>query len=106
MVQAIEQGQATYIPRPDERMTQFRHDDWECGNAEFPELELKEPGPKPAGAMWIDMHPQQLGRGRVIYHKLTVGRVDLQIDGAAASARAGMRAAYRLVLVARAVRAV
>ena len=36
-----------------------------------------------AGADWIGVRPEILPPGRRIYHELTAGNLDLQIDGAA-----------------------
>lgn len=150
--EAIEQSRRGYTPEADERMTEFWHRYWECATAEFPELSIPEPGPKPAGSTWIEIRPEALKTGRRIYHKLQTGFVDLQIDGSAgqmedikssistllgtdtevvvtgksssvrvrvppldpfadfreqvSEARAGMRAAFRLMYIARAVSAV
>lgn len=149
LTEAIEQSRRGYMLEADKRMTEFHHRYWECASTEFPELELQEPGPKPAGSTWIEIRPEVLQPDRRIYHKLTAGVVDLQLDGRAAqaeaiendlsallgsdtevvvtgksssvrirvplldpfadfaeqvsAARAGMRAAYRLVYIARAV---
>ena len=130
-------------------MTEFWRRYWECAAEEFPELNVPVPRPKPAGSTWIEIRPEALGPDRRIYHKLTAGFVDLQLNGAAGHveairkeispllgtdtdgvvtgkaasvrvrvplldpfadfgeqvsvARAGMRAAYRLVYIARAI---
>lgn len=151
LAEAIEQSRRGYAPEADERMTEFWHRYWECAAEEFPELNLPEPGPKPAGSTWIETRPEALGPGRRIYHKLAAGFVDLQLDGSAgqveaiknnispllgtdtevvitgksssvrvrvppldpfadfdeqvSAARAGMRAVFRLVYIARAISA-
>jgi hypothetical protein len=130
-------------------MTEFWHRYRECAAGEFPELNLPEPGPKPGGSTWIEIHPEALGPGRRIYHKFAAGFVDLQLDGSAdqveaiknnlspllgtdtevvitgksssvrvrvppldpfadfgeqvSAARAGMRAAFRLLYIVRAI---
>jgi len=146
---AIEQNRRGYQPQADERVTRFWHAYWQCATQEFPELEMPEPAPKPAGSSWIEFRPSELGSGRRIYHKLDKGYVDLQVDGVAQQvssiaaalgpllgrdtqvvttgksasvrvdappvdrfadfdsqrneARAGMRAAYRLLIMSRAI---
>jgi hypothetical protein len=152
LAEAIEQSRRGYTPEADERMTQFWRRYWECAADEFPELNLPEPGPKPAGSNWIEFRPEALGPDRRIYHKLPAGFVDLQLDGSAcrleaiksdissllgsdtevvitgksssirvrvpplnpfgdfgdqiSAARTGMRAAFRLLFIARAISAV
>ena len=151
LAEAIEQARRGYTPEADERMTEFWHRYWECATEEFPEFNLPEPGSKPAGSTWVEIHPETLGSSRRIYHKLRAGFVDLQLDGTAgeveaikssissllgtdtevvvtgksasvrvrvppldpfadfgeqvSEARAGMRAAFRLVYFARAISA-
>ena len=84
MLEAIEQCRRGYTPEADERMTNFQHRYWEVAAEEFPELNIREPGPKPAGSTWIEIRPKQLGNNRRIYHKLDKGFVDLQLDGSSA----------------------
>jgi hypothetical protein len=151
VAEALEQSRRGYTPEADERMTEFWHRYWEHAAEEFPELNIPEPGPKPAGSTWIEIRPESLGSNRRIYHKLDKGFVDLQLDGSASrveaiksnislllgtdtevvptgksasvrvrvplldpftefdeqvsEARAGMRAAFRLVYFARAISA-
>ncbi len=81
--EAIEQNHRGYTPEADERVTEYWHRYWECASQEFPEFGLREPGPKPAKADWIEIQPDMLPSGRRIYHKLSKGFVDFQIDGAA-----------------------
>jgi hypothetical protein len=146
---AIEQNRRGYQPQADARVTQLCRAYWQSASQEFPELEMPEPGPRPAGSSWIEFRPRALGPGKRIYHKLDKGIVDLQIDRAAdqassiaatlgsllgrdtevvttgksvsiratvpaidrfadfesqrSEARTGMRAAYRLLVVARAI---
>jgi hypothetical protein len=83
VAEAIEQSRRGYTPEADERVTEFWHRYWECASEEFPELNIPEPGPKPAGSTWIEIRPEVLGSGRRIYHKLQAGLVDLQLDGSA-----------------------
>ena len=46
---------------------------------EFPELQMKNPGVKPAGADWVRFNPIELQNASVILHKLEDGAVDLTI---------------------------
>ena len=80
---AIEQSRRGPTPRVDERVTTFYRQYWECARREFPELAMKEPVEKTANSNWVGFHPKDLGRNRQIYHKMDIGRVDLEISGAA-----------------------
>jgi hypothetical protein len=148
--QAIDQSRRGYSPEVDEDVTRFSHEYWMCASREFPELGVAEPGPRPAGSRWLGCRPQGMPQDRYIWHKMNLGRVDLEIKGAAAavdgmretckdlmstdteivkagkaaavriqvpildpfaefaeqidSARAGMRAAYRLAYLSQAIR--
>jgi hypothetical protein len=80
---AIDQQRRGYTPRMDAQVTAFWTGYWRIACREFPELTMPEPGPKPAGSSWIELRPSSLGANRHLWHKLTEGFVDLQIDGAA-----------------------
>jgi hypothetical protein len=146
--QAIEQSGGRRS-KHDLQVTRFWRDYWLCASKEFPELEMREPEAKPAGASWIEFRPTALGQRRRIYHKLDSAVADLQLDDAASfveslrsnlqclladdtkvvqtgksasvrievphldrfrefneqldKARAGLRAAYRLLFLSRAI---
>ncbi|MDP3775548.1 MAG: hypothetical protein Q8Q85_14910, partial [Gemmatimonadales bacterium] len=44
---------------------------------------MKEPMQKTVNSNWVGFHPKDLGKNRQIYHKMDIGRVDLEISGAA-----------------------
>jgi len=71
-------------PGSDPQVTQFWYSYWIHASSEFPELAMKRPGNKAAGAGWIDFVPKELGK-RFITHKLEEGCVDLQIAKASNS---------------------
>jgi hypothetical protein len=75
---AIDQNRRGYSPKQDDRVTLFWRNYWECVTARFPDLRMKEPGPKPAEATWIEFHPFGFPKGFWIYHKLKEGTIDLQ----------------------------
>ncbi len=78
---AIEQNRRGYSPKTDDRVTRFWAGYWLHASAEFPELGMAEPGPKPALSDWIEFRPVGLPKDRHLYHKLENGFVDLQFDG-------------------------
>jgi hypothetical protein len=92
--EAIQKNRRGYNPKRDERVSQFWHAYWNQAHLEFPELEMKEPGAKPAQSTWIEFRPKNLGGSRRIIHKLPNGIVDLQMDGAAHSV-AGLASIHR-----------
>lgn len=94
---AIKQSRRGPPARIDERVTKFYRDYWGCARREFPELAMKEPTEKRAGSNWAGFHPKDLGKDRWIWHKMDIGRVDLEIKGAAASVD-HLRAKYGLYL--------
>lgn len=85
IAQAIEENRRGYVPPTDEQVTKFFRAYWECASREFPELSIGEPRARPAGSNWVGFQPSGLAKGRRIWHKMDIGRVDLQIEGAAAS---------------------
>jgi hypothetical protein len=76
---AIAQNKRGYQPEPHGRVTQFWFDYWKLSMEEFPELQMKNPGVKPAGADWVRFNPIELQNASVILHKLEDGAVDLTI---------------------------
>lgn len=83
---AISQEGRGRNPVIDARVTRFYRAYWECASSEFPELAMKEPIEKTANSNWVGFHPSGIPKNRQIYHKMDIGRVDLEIAGAAASA--------------------
>lgn len=80
--EAIEQNRRGYSPTPHAGVTQFWLDYWHLVTAEFPQLQMKEPGQIPAGSDWPEFRNSELGPRRIIVHKLASGVVDLQIASA------------------------
>jgi len=78
--EAIDQNRRGYTPKIDERVTRFWHSYWLFASREFPELSMKEPRDKPAGATWTEFRTKEFGQKRRIYHKLGDGIVDLEMD--------------------------
>ena len=71
--QAIDQSRRGYAPKVDARVTKFFHDYWLFASREFPELEMPEPGGKPAQSTWAGFRPKGVGKGRHLWHKMDVG---------------------------------
>lgn len=80
--EAIEQNRRGYSPVADEVVTKFWLSYWDIANIEFPDLEMKRPGIKPANSDWPDFRPNQLEKNINLVHKMAQGYVDLQIRGA------------------------
>jgi len=81
--EAIEQNRRGYTVKPDERVTEFWSKYWALSIQQFSELEMKNPGIKPANSDWPAFRPSTLDKRFSIDHKLKRGDVDLQIAGAA-----------------------
>lgn len=80
--EAIEQNRRGYTINPDKRVTDFWSKYWELTIQQYPELEMKKPGIKPANSDWPHFRPSTLKKGLSIVHKLERGDIDLQIAGA------------------------
>lgn len=80
--EAIEQNRRGYTINPDKRVTDFWYKYWELSIQQYPELEMKKPGNKPANSDWPYFRPSKIKKGLSIVHKLERGDVDLQIAGA------------------------
>ena len=78
MDQVITKSKAGYQPIIDSVATEFWRDYWNLINEMAPELEMNEPGPKPAGSGFIYFHPINLPKAVDLVHKLPHGNVDLQ----------------------------
>jgi len=81
--EAIEQNRRGYTIKPDERVTGFWLKYWKLSKQQYPELEMKKPGIKPANSDWPNFCPSVFDKRFSIVHKLARGDVDLQIAGAA-----------------------
>jgi hypothetical protein len=81
--EAVEQNRRGYTLNPDHRVTEFWRKYWEFSTNQHPDLEMKQPGIKPANSDWPYFQPSLLDRRFSIVHKLERGYVDLQISGAA-----------------------
>jgi hypothetical protein len=78
---AIEKAKFGYQPTEDAAVTEFWHSYWRLGQAEAPELEMQDPGPKPAGSGFVYFRPGNMPPNTCIIHKFERGNVDLQIGG-------------------------
>lgn len=81
--EAIEQNRRGYTINPDERVTEFWSKYWTLAVQQYPDLEMKKPGLKPANSDWPMFYPLLLDKDLAIVHKLDRGDVDLEISGAA-----------------------
>ena len=80
--EAIAQNRRGYTINPDERVTEFWSKYWALSVQQYPALEMKKPGIKPANSDWPDFRPSIFSKRLSIVHKLERGDVDLQIAGA------------------------
>ena len=80
MDQAINKSKAGYQPIIDSVATEFWRDYWNLINEIAPELEMKEPKPKPAGSDFVYFRPINLPKAVDLVHKLPHGNVDLQFE--------------------------
>ncbi|SFR52669.1 PD-(D/E)XK nuclease family protein [Thiomicrospira sp. ALE5] len=80
--EAIQQNRRGYSPIANDRVTRFWYQYWELASDEFPALEMKRPGIKPAKSDWPEFRPSLLGKNLTIVHKMAQGYVDLQVSGA------------------------
>ena len=80
--EAIEQNRRGYRPTPHAAVTKFWSNYWHLASAEFPQLQMKQPGRVPAESDWPQFRNPALGPGRRIVHKLADGVVDLEIGSA------------------------
>lgn len=75
---AIEKATLGYQPSEDVAVSDFWRSYWLLAAREAPELEMQEPGPKPAGSTFIYFRPPVLEFDTYIVHKMTYGNLDLQ----------------------------
>jgi hypothetical protein len=75
---AIEKGITGYQFIPNDPVTKFWSAYWTLLQKIAPELDMEEPGNKPAGATFIYFRGIDLPSGVTLCHKLTHGHVDLQ----------------------------
>ena len=98
IAQAIDQSRRGYTPQVDKRVTRFSHEYWMLASSEFPELNMAEPRPRPARSTWMGCRPEGMPKDRYIWHKMDLGRVDLEIKGAASQVDQ-MREAHQVLLL-------
>lgn len=72
-----------YQPIMHEGVSQFWIDYWQLVREEFPLLKMNKPDKKPTRSNWPMFNNPELGPGRRLIHKLSIGVVDLQISGTA-----------------------
>lgn len=77
---AIEQARRGYKVVKDEQVTDFWLKYWKDVSSLFPELELEEPGERGSQATWVVFGAKSLRKKRTLYHKLTMGAVDLSTE--------------------------
>jgi hypothetical protein len=78
---AIKKGVEGYVLVPDTNATRFWHRYWELTTMVAPELNMKEPGLKPATSSFIHFYPAGLPKGATLLHKVPYGHVDIQFAG-------------------------
>ena len=74
---AISKAATGWIRVPDDATTVFHRRYWELASAQAPELQLPEPGEKPARAGWVRF--PKLAKSVTLIHKARKGHVDLQL---------------------------
>ncbi len=75
---ALERASGGYTVVPDKEVSAFWHQYWNLAEREAPQLQMPEPGPKPAGAGFIRFFPLELPRGACLIHKIRLGHLDLE----------------------------
>jgi hypothetical protein len=95
LCRAVERGLEGWVSKPDALATAFWRRYWEIATELAPELNMPEPGPKPATSNFVRFDPMRLARrGAQLFHKVPYGHVDLQFPGKASTA-ADFEAAHR-----------
>src|SRR6267143_4953115 len=94
LTKALERARNGWVPVPDPSASAYWTAYWRLVEQIAPELQMREPGPKPAGSTWIYFRPPALPAGVDLVHKLIDGHVDLQFAGMGARMHE-MRASYR-----------
>lgn len=69
-------------------LTDFVKQYWKFAQHRYPELQMREPKPRPAGNTWINFYPSGLSRHVELVHQLTAGFVKAIFQGKAASIEA------------------
>jgi hypothetical protein len=77
---AIEKGTLGYQSIADYQMTTFWRQYWECAMKVAPELNMKEPGGRPAGSTHIFFQPDQFPVDLWLVHKFRQGFVDIELS--------------------------
>jgi hypothetical protein len=84
LLEGIQKNRRGYQPETNEQMTNFVKQYSEFANKNFPELNIQEATPKPAGANWIEFYPDSLPpEGLGLAHQMTSGFVKLFFKGQA-----------------------
>ncbi len=78
---AMEEARRGYQPVMDERVTAFWKGYYDLAMQNAPELDMKPPGNKPAGAGFVEFKAAVLPARTRIVHKLPHGNVDLEFVG-------------------------
>jgi hypothetical protein len=78
---ALEKHASGYNPDSDQPVTDFWQAYWREARSRAPELEMRNPGTKPAGAAFVWFSCSDLPGDLKICHKLWRGCVDLQFSG-------------------------
>lgn len=65
----------------DEDATAFWRQYWQLARQNAPQLQMPEPGQKPATSSFVHFHPSSLGSGVNLIHKMPYGHVDIQFSG-------------------------
>ena len=78
---ACEKASFGYLAIEDQRVSAFWMSYWHLAIEHAPELEMKQPSPKPARSGFVYFHPPELPKGVDIVHKLPHGNLDLQFRG-------------------------
>lgn len=81
---AIRRGEGGWKLVPDEHATAFWRAYWETAMKVAPDLQMAQPGKKPATSSFLRFRPIGLPKGVALLHKVPYGNVDLQFAGQAA----------------------
>jgi hypothetical protein len=98
MRDAIARARRTGPTRVDEVMTALWRSYWADAMLLYPELEMRQPGPKAPSSNWIQFRPARLETGRALIHKFPRGCVDLQLTDLSSTRLAEFRNRWNSVL--------
>ncbi|HQR02855.1 MAG TPA: hypothetical protein PK974_01960 [Rhodocyclaceae bacterium] len=83
VLEGVGQHRRGYVAKVDNAMTDFVRQYWDAARSQYPDLNMPEPKPRPAGSTWINFFPAALPKSVDLVHQLTGGFVKLFFKGQA-----------------------